>query len=684
MKRILGCILAALAILMVFTACAESEDTASLRIVLDRNSSRLIAPADFPLDVKKYRIDGVGPKGEKISITTAKSSATLDGLTIGEWTLTATGLNEKNNEIVKGSTTFNLSANNTTCTIVLGELVGNGNLSIALKWDINRIVAPTISLELKKQGEEEPRELHAVMNEPAGTAALNEENLASGSYILIGKLYSQKVLVSGFVEAVRIVEGKISQADIEFSLDMLPSAPGSIQLINEAGLPVYCTINGLEDEVSAGEKRTITLVPEDDTLKNITVDWYIDGTYRTSGMEFDLTPEPGLHRLDAVAYTDKIGSYGSTGMNFAAVVNTEMGIPGNRFTATASCGLKLGGNTLVHFLPNGNFLLFSKANASMQLCSISRNTVNVLAEWTSADFDFLSTDPVDCLSRSLDGENITIVVAANNPATTYHLNYHIPTEAISLVEDDKGVVADYAPYAKLKIEKFYPDKGFYDEVRGTFNFVGRTQSYYDAVYFRMVKGTEPCADWYAYDFIDFKELFSTSGPHIDFDNVTGFASTYPGRTYLVGNASSQICYIMMKTDGRTSSGLPALDFQKYKDLEEMVSTEQDFIIMKGKTYLGVYDCHTFGEADYMAEAGLGDIEFNDNTDMLYGVDTATGSISIYTLHPQTGALAVKSSVAPEVKNVDTLTFSPGGSYLVAYDKDGGDGIDIYRIKTKTR
>lgn len=109
MKKFICCILAALAILVVFTSCAESEDTASMRIVLDRNSSRLIAPPDFPLEVKKYRIDGTGPKNEQISITTAKSSATLDGLTIGQWTLKATGLNEKNDPIVTGSTTFNLS-----------------------------------------------------------------------------------------------------------------------------------------------------------------------------------------------------------------------------------------------------------------------------------------------------------------------------------------------------------------------------------------------------------------------------------------------------------------------------------------------------------------------------------------------------------------------------------------------
>ena len=681
MKKFISCILAALAILMVFTSCAESEDTASMRIVLDRNTSRLIAPADFPLEVKKYRIDGTGPNNEKISITTAKSSATLDGLTIGQWTLKATGLNEKNAPIVQGSTTFNLSASNTTCTIMLGELVGQGNLSVSLKWDKARVVAPTITLELKKQGVPEPTQLHASMNEPLGTATLTEDKLASGSYILIGKLHSQNVLVSGFVEAVRIVEGKTSHADIEFSLDMFPSAPGSIQLINEAGLPVYCTIKGLTDEVSAGEPRSISLEPEDETLKEVTVDWYVDGTYQATGMNYEMTPEPGLHRLDAVAYTDKIGSYGSTGMNFSAVVNTEKGVPGNRFSVGASNGLKLGGSTLVHFLPNGNFLLFSKANSSMQLCAISRSTVNVLAEWTAADFEFLNGNPVECLSRTLDSDNITIMVTANNPAKTYHLNYNLPSETMTFVEDDRGVVADIGPYLNMFVETFSTDMAFYDEVHGTFDFIGKTIGYFDGIYFRMVKGKEACGDWFSYDFTDFNAKFMTCEPHLDFKNMTAFASTYDGRTYLVGNADAQIYYILNKPDGRVTTGNTNISTTKYKGLDEMEATKDDWFILKGPSFLSSVDSKTFAEKCYLNESGLGDIEFNDATDMLYGIDKSTGSISVYTVNPATGAIALKTSVAPKATNIDRLCFSPGGSYLIAYNKNNGDSLDIFRINT---
>ena len=681
MKRFISCILAALAILVVFTSCTESEDTASMRIVLDRNSSRLIAPADFPLEVKKYRIDGTGPNAEKISITTAKSTATLDGLTIGQWTLTATGLNEQNAPIVTGSTKFNLSASNTTCTILLGELVGQGNLAVGLSWDKERIVDPTISLELKKQGSDQPTVLHASMNEPAGTAMLSTENLASGSYILIGKLYSRNVLVSGFVEAVRIVEGKTSQKDIEFSLDMLPSAPGSIQLINEAGLPVYCTINGLTDEVSAGVQRNVTLHPEDDSLKNITVDWYIDGTYQTSGMSYDMTPEPGLHRLDAVAYTDKIGSYGSTGMNFSAVVNTEMGVPGNRFSADASNGLKLGGNTLVHFLPNGNFLLFSKANSSMQLCSISRSTVNVIGEWTARDFEFLSATPAECLSRTLDSENITIMVTANNPAKTYHLNYSLTTETMTMVEDDRGVVADFDPYLDMHVEYFNNDMAFYDEAHGTFAFLGKTTGYFPGIYYRMVQGKEACGDWFGYDFTDFNAKFKSGEPHIDFKTMTAFASTYDGRTYIVGNGTPEICYVRIKTDGRMTSGSANLTPAKYKGLEEAEATKDDWIILKGSSFLATYDVKNLSEKFYMEETGLGDIEFNDATDMLYGIDRSTGSIGVYTVNPLNGTIALKTSVASHAAGIDRLCFSPGGSYLIAYNMLGGDSIDIFRINT---
>ena len=60
---------------------------ATMRITLNSDTDRLIAPEGIPLDVVSYHITGAGPSGDTFGITTTKTSATLSGVAVGEWNI---------------------------------------------------------------------------------------------------------------------------------------------------------------------------------------------------------------------------------------------------------------------------------------------------------------------------------------------------------------------------------------------------------------------------------------------------------------------------------------------------------------------------------------------------------------------------------------------------------------------
>ena len=68
-----------LLIALLAISCQGESSSATLRVVLDSSiTERVIVPDDFPLDVVKYRISGSGPGEQTFSITTSRSSATLE------------------------------------------------------------------------------------------------------------------------------------------------------------------------------------------------------------------------------------------------------------------------------------------------------------------------------------------------------------------------------------------------------------------------------------------------------------------------------------------------------------------------------------------------------------------------------------------------------------------------------
>ena len=318
----------ALSVMALFCSCEESVDHATLRVNLRQDRS--IVPEDFPLEIESYRITGDGPGSESFSIETNKETVSLEGLVIGEWVIMAEGLNSNKDVLVTGSTTHKLSATNGSCTIILEDLVGTGSLEVLLHWDPERISGKaTIELELTPQyGEKKTETLELTsIDENDGNAQYSGTGYPSGSYVLAARLYDGKIQVAGFVEAVRIAGDQISKGEIRFDLDKYPIEPGTLELIDKTGVPVQCVIEGLTDTVDADLPVKVRITSETDDVSDYAIVWYLDGNHAGDGAEIEITPNAGTHRLDVVASTSRLGTAGSTSINFEAVSKALPGVP---------------------------------------------------------------------------------------------------------------------------------------------------------------------------------------------------------------------------------------------------------------------------------------------------------------------------------------------------------------------
>ncbi len=687
MKKITITFMLILAALLLMASCEESSSVADMRIVIDSDTSRLIAPEGFPLEVKSYHITGRGPNGDSFSFTTKKSSTTLSGVAVGEWIINATGLNEESTAIVTGSTTFTLSVNNPSVVVRLDSLVGNGNLSISMSWNKDVINNPRIELELTKQNEEQSENLETTMNTSEGTATASKTNLEAGSYILQGRLYSSDILMSGFTEAVRIVGDQTSSSEIEFNLDAFPYAPGSIQLLDQSGIPVECTVEGLSSEVTSDEEIEISLVPERSNLKDITVKWYVDGVLAGSGVNVNLSFTPGMHRLDAVAYTSKIGSYGSCSIAFNALVKTERGVPGNSITIdAATTGLKLGTNTVVKFLPDGKLMVASGLNNTIQIASMLRNSVEIEKEYGISTIPSLSGEPVDLDYVLLDGSGTyAVLVAYNGSGNTARLNYLAPTMELSQIETCDGYRTSFMGNSD-KFTTAHGDIGF-DEMMKEFVLLA-----YDAdgkttyLLERYVPSTTADVD-FAYRGIDVTSQIedNLSKPSGSFDTLNSLGVSIDGSFYLVGNANGNIARLNHKTYAggnaqKNGYKLPNLT-SDYTGLKKIEFSDYNSIgYLMGTDFIAAYNGNLDREVFFKRISGENFVDFaiNDETGNIY---LLSENMRIYS-YKLLGDGNVSEEVIVDTQNIsNNIELSVDGSYLVLYSKAAANQIEVMRIKT---
>ncbi|MCR5732424.1 MAG: beta-propeller fold lactonase family protein [Sphaerochaetaceae bacterium] len=406
-KSIFNLLLVLTALLVIFVGCSTEEaDTQDMRIILDKDASRTILPNDLNLSISEYKITCVGPDNKTHVYNTRRSTFLLEGVPMGSWNITAEGCNEKGIAIVKGSTTFNLNRTNTSVTVVLNQLIGQGALNLTYTWSGTDVSVPKVEVSIEDQsGNTFLPTRNLDVN--ASSATLSLSDIPSGSYVVHAILYDNGTKAAGCIEAVRIADNKTTTGSLNFNVDQQPDVIGHLTLENKAGTPIVCTVKNLEagEQIEAQTNRSISLDTSSISSNDISIDWYLDGIKVGNGTEIEICPPPGEHRLDIIAKTNMLGTIGSTSIPFQAAILGQTGVPVLAGVTKASSNLKIGGRNTLKFLSDGNVLLTSDATMTATICSIKSNE---LVANTSIKYDF----PV-CDAAQLNGCNKIVLLYEN-------------------------------------------------------------------------------------------------------------------------------------------------------------------------------------------------------------------------------------------------------------------------------
>jgi hypothetical protein len=420
MKRTLISIITSLLLLLLLSSCEERNMRANMEIRIATSQAKTLLPEDTPLDVVKYRIEGTGPDGNRIAFETSRTTYLLEGMLIGRWELTAWGLNREGVKIVTGETEFNLSPSSTTATIVLDKLPGAGTLSLTFRWDKSRVTNPSLKLFLTPDGGKTSQYAPDTVDSASGTASFRRIAMPSGSYTFTAHLYSGETKSAGFTEAVRIVSDKITESTINFDLtESQNGQSGSITLVNNADVPVKCSITGLEGRIKANEETTVALTPVNADIGEVTAIWYLDGEKVGEGKTAKLKPQTGCHRLDVVASTSKLGSTGSAYLVFEAALLGQCGEPVKN-ELTVSSQVSKPDNGCYDFTSEGRLILSSRLKRTLQVCSV---VDNALREETLYDTVSSQVSVSDITSLHFISEIDTLITTHSSPHNLSALSY---------------------------------------------------------------------------------------------------------------------------------------------------------------------------------------------------------------------------------------------------------------------
>ena len=670
MKKALIIIMLAL---MVIASCTEQtpEGKGTMRITISEEkaiASGTIKPADYPLEIVSYRITGSGPDGAEFIISTDHTSESVDNVAYGLWTLTAEGLNEEKDAIARGSVEFAFSPKNQNALITIDELIGEGSLSVDISWDASSIIGtPSVRLQLAKQyGDKETAELSVTVDESAGTATYSGSGHESGSYTLSAQLFDDDVQVAGCTVAVRIANGQESHGTIEFDLENEPIEPGSMIITNATGVPVTLTMEGIDtDTIPAAEAVTVSMKAENDEAENYNILWYLNGTEIGSGPSITFTPSVGIHRLDVVASSSKIGSTSSTAVTFEAIAAGKPGTPDFGGIIKESENLKMGDDMIIRFLDNGSVLIASNEHRMAYIGRLVRNDINIEKKISYTSLG-LSSSTISDIAMKPVGSAYTAVFALNNPIGVKYYTYDQDAMAFSCYFTETG------PWT-------YKDLNMTDAL-----FAGLSTNPLDAV---LVAANDAGTDA---RMIPFHITTSASGNSRD-DVVLGASSIWMEGSIPIVYEDGPDGYMGVSEDGYmlygyrdglkyTSASLIGIQSELDSTIDAAI-VGHERVLHLGNS-LSLIDAHGMGNIIHSESLGGSEaaaLTVSKDYEFAYYIDITENQLVTLSLDVNGASWEELERTDLPEDNLDEMIISPSGRNLMLFDKDNTDRIVLMRI-----
>lgn len=313
----------------------EKEHTGSLSVIINEKQSRNFLPA-LSMEPVSYILSGTGPRGGSFQETLSNSTSfTVQGISLGEWVVTASALNIDGTVIARAEGTVTVVyAAPAYLNLILKPLEGPGSLGLTINWPSDAVLSGEISAVLTPQtGPVE--NLNLTVDNTTGTAFYNSAAVDAGYYTLTVQLLDNGFIAAGTVELVRIVEGQLTQGEISFT--HVNQAPGDfhIGILSEMDNPLDIVISGGAE--SKGENETMTLTAEAvGYTGNITCIWYVNGEAKGSGSSFifDSSWPLGYYNIDVIAFNSDGSRGGRSGIS---LFNTEP-VKSGQYIYTATIG----------------------------------------------------------------------------------------------------------------------------------------------------------------------------------------------------------------------------------------------------------------------------------------------------------------------------------------------------------
>ncbi len=431
-------------ITLLSVSCKAEAESASLRIEM-KNSRRTVKPDAEEMEIYGYKVITISPDGkESDPYYTYYSYINLDGLTVGKWKIKVYGFNSARKDLAYGEGEISLIAGKNTIAISLDELVGNGDLKLTLKWDENVIKdIKSIHTVFKSQS---GNEIILTPSTPSeGECTIYHTNLPSGSYTLQAELIDStgnKVL--GLATAIRITNETVTEETLEFVSSTEETAESEITISDKTSTPVEVSITGLESLIEADKVFTVAIsVPGDSTIKekDLNTIWYLDGVEagRGNSCTFKNGVGEGSHRIDVVTSTGEAGSLGSQSFSFRAAASTKEGDLYQKITLSSSSTgeLVLGGDTVMHFLPNNYLLIANNKSNLVQLVKMTSSSYAVAASYSYNEVGIGEYDVSDFATTGSSNESYySVIVLCNSTSSCKAVNLMVSTTQITFNDEE--------------------------------------------------------------------------------------------------------------------------------------------------------------------------------------------------------------------------------------------------------
>lgn len=306
---------------VVLVSCQDegpSGSSAKLSIRLSDRSmeARTIMPATALMQIRKYKVSGSGPGSASFGpLYSLDSTITVENLSVGQWTISATALNAEDKEISSGSGEFNIGRGQNDVTVVLDRMPGSGQLQLNLDWDEDITYLDRIKLDVSVQ-DISGSEIYSVSRDSdtvsEGISVLIPLN--AGCYLVSVQVSDQDgSLDVGATEAVRIIQGTVSVGSMHLQ-GSKPVGNPSLVFENRVGVPMAFYLEYSPANISVG--NTVTLQAGYDSLdssidaSSLVYQWFCDGVqfYSGSSATCNITALQGIHRYDVIVKSNVPGT----------------------------------------------------------------------------------------------------------------------------------------------------------------------------------------------------------------------------------------------------------------------------------------------------------------------------------------------------------------------------------------